>query len=379
LVSGKAAFWTTVLIALGLHLSGAKTDVAVQGTVGFVSVVAFWISAAIRRTAGGCAASELSKNVLVVGTTRTARHIAEHLARAENGTRVVKGFIAGAQSGDPLVLGTVDDLPRIARAHFVDEVIVATGQDWQLCERAVAHALHQQLDVTVVPEICAKWPSRVSVKTAGTLPLITLHEEALPRLGLRFKRIFDIIASSTLLVCTAPLLLLIAILIKLESPGPVLYSASRLGRKGRKFTCYKFRSMYVDAERLKDALRDRNQREGPTFKISDDPRITPLGKVLRRYSLDELPQLWNVFNGSMSMVGPRPHPLDDCERYRLEDLRRLDVAPGITGLWQIKARQNPSFATNIALDLEYIENWNLGLDIGILLRTVSAVMRGTGA
>ena len=137
--------------------------------------------------------------------------------------------------------------------------------------------------------------------------------------------------------------------------------------------------MKVNAEQCKDKLRARNQREGPCFKITQDPRITRVGSWIRRFSLDELPQLWNVFRGDMSLVGPRPHPLDDFARYQLEHFRRLDVMPGITGLWQVTARQNPSFATNMNLDLEYIDNWSIWLDLRILFKTITVVFQGTGA
>jgi len=136
--------------------------------------------------------------------------------------------------------------------------------------------------------------------------------------------------------------------------------------------------MVMQAEQQKDALRSQNERNGPFFKMNNDPRITQCGRWLRKFSFDVLPQLWNVLIGDMSLVGPRPHPVDDFERYDLEDLRRLDVKPGMTGLWQVKARHDPSFATNVALDLEYIENWNLLLDVKILLSTVPAILRAEG-
>ena len=169
--------------------------------------------------------------------------------------------------------------------------------------------------------------------------------------------------SAIALCVTFPLMAVIAMLIKLTSPGQALYRAQRVGLKGRRFSCYKFRTMVSDADELKDGLRAKNERQGPCFKLAADPRITCVGRWLRRYSLDELPQLWNVLRGEMSMVGPRPHPLDDFSRYRLDHLRRLDVTPGITGLWQVTARRDPSFQRNMTLDLEYIEHWSLGMDL----------------
>jgi lipopolysaccharide/colanic/teichoic acid biosynthesis glycosyltransferase len=171
----------------------------------------------------------------------------------------------------------------------------------------------------------------------------------------------------------------VALLIRLDSPGPVFYSAARTGAKGRVFRCYKFRSMNSGADRMKETLRDRNQREGPIFKLKDDPRITRFGQFLRRYSLDELPQFWNVLRGEMSLVGPRPHPVDEVNRYELHHYRRLDMKPGMTGLWQVTARNSPSFDLNMHLDLTYIENWTLQLDLHILLKTVRVLLSPDGA
>ena len=181
------------------------------------------------------------------------------------------------------------------------------------------------------------------------------------------------------LVLAIPLMAAIALLIRFDSPGPLTYIASRVGKKGRRFRCYKFRTMVTNADQIKDSLRALNQRQGPCFKISEDPRITRVGRFLRHYSLDELPQLWNVLKGDMSLVGPRPHPVDDYARYELEHLRRLDMTPGITGLWQVTARGDPSFRANMALDVEYIERWSLWLDLKILIKTLSVVMEGNGA
>jgi lipopolysaccharide/colanic/teichoic acid biosynthesis glycosyltransferase len=191
--------------------------------------------------------------------------------------------------------------------------------------------------------------------------------------------LLDISGAAFALVAASPLMAIVGLLIRLESHGPVIYAAERTGAKGRRFRCYKFRSMVTGAEHLKEDLRSRNQRQGPIFKIDDDPRVTRIGRVIRRYSLDELPQLWNVLRGEMSLVGPRPHPIDEVNHYELQHYRRLDVKPGITGLWQITARDCPSFELNMHLDLTYIENWSLRLDLRILVSTLRVLFAPEGA
>jgi len=213
----------------------------------------------------------------------------------------------------------------------------------------------------------------------GGFPIMDLHWQPIPVVGLVIKRTLDILISSLTLITIAPFVALLAILIRTDSAGPLLYVADRVGLKGRTFRCYKLRTMVAGADLQKQQLRNENERNGPFFKMENDPRITRVGKWLRKSSLDELPQLWNVLRGDMSLVGPRPHPLDDYERYSIEHLRRLDVSPGLTGLWQVTARTDPSFETNMALDLEYIENWSLGLDLAILFKTIPAVLRAEGA
>jgi lipopolysaccharide/colanic/teichoic acid biosynthesis glycosyltransferase len=198
------------------------------------------------------------------------------------------------------------------------------------------------------------------------------------KLGRLLKRAMDILLSAGALVLTAPLLAAIAVSIRLDSPGPALYRAQRAGKKGKAFLCYKFRTMRRDADEMKDLLRKQNERCGPFFKIAADPRITRVGRLLRRYSLDEIPQFWNVLRGEMSLVGPRPHTLDDLKHYEIEHFRRLEVTPGITGLWQVTARSDASFEKNMALDSEYIERWSLSLDLRILCRTIPVVLQGTG-
>ncbi|HUK26742.1 MAG TPA: sugar transferase [Terriglobales bacterium] len=192
------------------------------------------------------------------------------------------------------------------------------------------------------------------------------------------KRTLDVALSVAALIALTPLFAAILLMVRLDSSGPALYRSRRAGKNGRIFTCYKFRTMRADADEIKPLLRSRNERKGPFFKIAADPRVTRVGRLLRRYSLDEIPQFWNVVRGEMSLVGPRPHPLDDVERYQAEHFLRLQVRPGMTGLWQVSARSDPSFQRSMALDSEYIERWSLGLDVRILFRTLPTVLQGSG-
>lgn len=202
--------------------------------------------------------------------------------------------------------------------------------------------------------------------------------EAIPTLGRLAKRVVDLVLSTAALFLLWPLMLLIAIAVKLESRGPAIYASPRVGKRGIPFICYKFRTMVPGANQLRKVLHHLNQRRGPFFKIANDPRVTPLGRFLRKYSLDELPQFWNVLKGDMSLVGPRPHPPEDVEQYTAEHEQRLEVIPGMTGLWQVSARENPSFETCVQLDVGYIRHWSLLLDCKILLRTIPAVLAGQG-
>jgi exopolysaccharide biosynthesis polyprenyl glycosylphosphotransferase len=206
-----------------------------------------------------------------------------------------------------------------------------------------------------------------------------LHCGQAPEIGLLLKRVIDIVLSSLILIVISPLLLAVAIAVKLDSRGPVFYTSERIGKKGRVFSCTKFRTMVFDAEQRRADVMHMNEREGVLFKISNDPRITRLGRILRKYSIDELPQFYNVVRGDMSIVGPRPPLASEVREYKLSNLRRLDVTPGITGLWQVQARQDPSFDSYISLDVAYIENWSIWLDLKIILRTIGVVLAGTGS
>jgi exopolysaccharide biosynthesis polyprenyl glycosylphosphotransferase len=206
-----------------------------------------------------------------------------------------------------------------------------------------------------------------------------LHCGEVPELGLLFKRLFDMIFSGLALILMSPVLLAVAIAVKLDSPGPIFYLSDRIGKKGVVFRCIKFRTMIRDADSRRAELMHMNERDGVLFKVTNDPRVTRLGRLLRKYSLDELPQFFNVLKGDMSVVGPRPPVGSEVKQYNLNHLRRLDVMPGITGLWQVQGRQDPSFASYISLDVYYIENWSLWLDFKIIMRTIVTVFAGTGS
>ena len=311
------------------------------------------------------------------GSGGLGHRLASYLEKHPEMGRSVCGFLDDWKLPGKGVMGRTSELAELARTSFVDEVILAAPHDRELTLRVLRAAQQLRLDVKMAPDLFGCEPIR-ETERIGDMPLISLHEERLPVVGLFVKRALDVAGAGVALMLLAPALAVIAILVQLDSRGPVLYAALRAGRKGRPFRCYKFRTMVRDADGLKEKLRERNQREGPVFKITGDPRITRVGRVLRRYSLDEIPQLWNVLRGEMSLVGPRPDPLDDFSGYAIEHLPRLDVIPGMTGLWQVTARRNPSFQAGMKLDIEYIDRWSLGMDFRILLKTAAVVLRGSG-
>jgi len=317
-------------------------------------------------------------NVLIVGAGQTARAIARGLQEDPVHPTTVVGFVDDQMPLSPQVLGRIGDLDWLARSQFIDEIILAVPNQRAVAREAAEVAFRNHLDIRAVPDLPAGYWPAAGVERIGGVPVIALHREQLPSAALLLKRLLDVIGSLMALLAIGPMMAVLALLIRLDSAGPVVYAAQRTGAKGRPFSCYKFRSMTSDAEQMKETLRGRNQREGPIFKLANDPRITGFGRFLRRYSLDELPQLWNVLRGEMSLVGPRPHPVEEVKRYELHHYRRLDMKPGMTGLWQITARNSPSFDLNIHLDLTYIENWTLVLDLRILLSTIRVLFAPEG-
>ena len=319
-----------------------------------------------------------TRNVLIVGAGVLGRQVAQSLERERHLGYVVKGFVDNNYPNATNVLGTVEEIPALARAHFVDELVIALPWDSELAAKATIEARRQRLNIKLVPNFYGGMGWNAPLEYMGNVPAFALHREPIPAVALLLKRVIDVIASAIGLAALAPVFAVIAIAIALDSPGPVFYRSYRVGKKGRRFLFYKFRTMVVNADALKAQLRHLNERKGPFFKMANDPRMTRVGKFLRRYSLDELPQLWNVLKGDMSLVGPRPHPLDDFQQYSLDHLRRLDVMPGMTGLWQVQARHESSWEANMELDLEYIEHWTPWLDIKLIFQTIPIVLKGLG-
>ncbi len=235
------------------------------------------------------------------------------------------------------------------------------------------------IEFRLVPDLFEMRFNEVRIDALNGVPLIGVKDVALRGFNLLVKRLLDLALAVGMLAIVAVPMLIIAIVVRISSPGPILFRQQRVGKGGRIFTCYKFRSMYQDAEKRLEELRHLNEADGPIFKMKDDPRITPVGKALRRTSLDELPQIFNILKGEMSWVGPRPPMPAEVARYDEWHRKRLDVTPGLTGLWQVSGRSNLSFDEMVKLDLYYAESWSLSLDLTVILRTLPVLMKREGA
>jgi len=326
----------------------------------------------------------LSFRTLIVGDGGEAAKLAHQLATPGLGFTPI-GFVATqlpAPSPDGLpVLGTIDRLPRLIREHGADCVFVASASLGIERMRGIARigrreGVEVRAAAHMLPEVLS---TRLTVHPLGEVMSLCLSPVRLNIWQAMLKRSFDLAASAIGLLLTLPLTLLIAAAVKLDSPGPVLFRQERVGRMGNRFTILKFRTMIVGADGLRDELMARNEADGPMFKLRQDPRVTRVGRILRSFSLDELPQLWNVFRGDMSLVGPRPPLPAEVAAYDEWHYDRLEVAPGITGLWQVSGRSELSFEDYVRRDIFYIENWSLSIDVYILLKTIPAVLRRKGA
>lgn len=277
-------------------------------------------------------------------------------------------------------LGSIDNLPRIVQEESIDEVIITLP--WMYHRKIIsimAQCQREGVRALLVPDLFQMSLSRMDVDDLGGVPMIGIKEISITGWKLATKRAIDFTVALVGLIVLSPLMLLIALVIKLDSPGSVLFRQIRVGKGGRHFVLYKFRSMREGAEEEQQKLTELNETEGPIFKIRHDPRCTGVGRFLRRTSLDEIPQLYNVLRGEMSLIGPRPPLPKEVEQYEGWHERRLEVSPGLTGLWQVSGRSELTFDEMVLLDIYYIENWSMALDTEIFLRTIPRVIFGNGA
>jgi len=321
-------------------------------------------------------------HVLIIGAGKIGSALGRQIAANPYLGLEVIGFLddhrEGEVDGRP-ILGTTADFKEIVRKYFVDEIIISIPSERELVSRLILTCRRLGKNIRVAPDLISLGMEGIRASYLGMIPLLEYYNKGLHGADLLLKRTFDIVVSFLGLLLLSPLLGLIALAVRIDSPGPVFYVSRRNGKKARLFNFYKFRTMEKDADRKLDQLRHLDETDGPIFKIKKDPRVTRVGRFLRRYSLDELPQLWNVLKGDMSLVGPRPPTPEEVVRYEDWQLKRLEIRPGLTCLWQIRGRSDLSFREWMKLDLFYIENWTFWLDIKILLRTVIVVLKGEGA
>ena len=352
---------------------------------GIVSrIVLRWILTAVRKSGYNC------RHVVFVGTDTHALELAREVeTHPELGCRVV-GFIGDDEKsiGQPVapgaawqVVASIGNIKAFLEAKSVDETIICLSVKdsfsqiynvFDLCRElgVVVRLIPRESDLTVL--------SRLQIESFGDYRVVTFFREKL-LLQLLVKRIMDVVISGIALVLLSPLMLVIAAIIKFTNPGPVFFVQERIGMNRRKFKLLKFRSMVVDAEQRKKELEALNEMDGPVFKVKNDPRVTPIGRFIRKTSIDELPQLINVLKGEMSLVGPRPPLPNEVDKYEWLHRRRLSIKPGITCLWQVNGRNTVTFVKWMEMDKEYVENWSIWLDIKILARTLPVVLLRHGA
>jgi exopolysaccharide biosynthesis polyprenyl glycosylphosphotransferase len=381
LLVGRAVVIATVVLTAFIYLSGIKT--VSRLAVGLTALLSALALTSWRAFRSYLRSRQFERGIglqhaLIVGAGKVGQVLADYLEENPNLGYKVKGFVDSNHHDDPRILGKIEELSQVVRQEFIDEIFITIPSERELVKTIAHEVSHSNLGLRVVQELYDGLARLSPEEFVGDFPVRVLQREPMTNFGFLVKRFVDIIGSAAGLGLLSPLFPLISLAIKLDSSGPVFYRASRVGKKGRRFVCYKFRTMIARADEQKGVLQHLNERTGPLFKISKDPRVTRLGAFLRRHSIDELPQLWNVLKGEMSLVGPRPPEFEETIAYKLEHLHRLDALPGITGLWQVSARHDPRFETAVALDNHYIENWSLLLDLKILLRTIPVVIEGLG-
>jgi exopolysaccharide biosynthesis polyprenyl glycosylphosphotransferase len=319
------------------------------------------------------------RRVLVVGVGEAAREFGEAVRRAGWGLEFAGHVAPSPEERTPDCLGVISELPRILDERAVDDVVIAdAGGDLAAVQRAIQACEEVGVSIHIPSRFFAAALSRPHLEAFSGIRMLTFTTAPYNPVALGVKRAADLLGSILLLILFSVPMLIFAAVIKLTSPGPVLFKQRRSGLYGRGFTLHKFRSMVADAEQRQAELTAANEMGGPVFKMRNDPRVTPFGRFLRRYSLDELPQLWNVLKGDMSLIGPRPPLPAEVAKYERWQRRRLSMRPGLTCIWQVTDRNRATFEKWMEYDLNYIDHWTLWLDFKIALQTIPAVLKGTG-
>ena len=388
---GRAVLISSVLLLVGANVGSWPTinvrTVVTFGILSFVLIGAgrFFLRANLRRLRRR---GHNVKTLLLVGGGPRGRRFAAQINRRQDLGYRVLGYVdsdtsfAGEEMEGAPWMGTIEDLPQILTREVIDEVAIALPikSQYSQIESAVMLLEEQGITTHLLSDLFPQKLARSQSTDLDGLPLVSLHSAPLFSWRTEAKRIFDFVAATLLILISAPGLALVAILIKLDSKGPIFFVQERVGLNKRRFRMLKFRTMQSDAEARMSEFEHLNEKTGPIFKIRNDPRITSVGRWLRRTSIDELPQLVNVLLGDMSIVGPRPLSVRDATRMELAwQKRRFSVKPGLTCLWQVSGRSNLSFDQWMQLDLEYIDRWSLALDASILLRTIPAIVLARGA
>ncbi|WP_271752716.1 sugar transferase [Cohnella sp. JJ-181] len=321
----------------------------------------------------------LQDRVLIVGAGKVGNELHKALEQERSHKFKVVGYLDDYKIGSE-VIGKTTELEAALQNQHIDIVYITIPSERSVIE-SILHTIYKyNVDIRIIPEMFDRISTVFAFHADSSQPYMEVVKTPLRGMNIVLKRLFDILISAMLLILLAPLFAVLGLWTKIDSKGPVFFKQVRVGKNGVPFSMIKFRSMRTDAERLRERLDTSNEVSGgPAFKLKDDPRVTRTGRWLRKYSLDELPQLWNVLRGDMSLIGPRPPLPDEVAQYTNYHWRRMDVLPGMTGLWQVSGRSDLNFEEWINLDIQYIERWSIALEMKILLKTVPVVIRGTGA
>ena len=384
LTSLTSASWLALIVMV--MIDGARAPVGVLIAFWAIAVLLVPLARWVTRVTVWSRAT-FDERVLIIGAGQVGHSVAAKFAKHPEYRAKLVGFLddgeplANGDGGPPArILGALDDLKDIVTAQQIDRVIVAFSRarhnDFLRVVRACADT---DVRVNIVPRLFEVVSSRALVDDVEGIPLLDIGHAELNRVDMAVKRVFDLVVGGLLCLVILPVIGVLAVVIKVDSRGPVFYRQERMGRGSRTFQMFKLRSMHVGADQERLALADQNEYSGPMFKIHEDPRVTRIGGWLRRWSLDEMPQILNVLAGDMSLVGPRPLWVEEAKQCRGWTQKRLDITPGITGLWQVLGRSDIPFDEMVKLDYMYVTSWSLSWDVKLMFQTVPAVLYKRGA